>query len=105
MGDEGSDYYRSKKDVEKTYLRKKQIELGKRVFVVTTGAMTVVGFVVSLWFFIDMAIRQSLAGEINSVLEGQIYGYLIVTFILLGWSVIAIVWFRKIRKESVIIEV
>jgi len=84
--------------LEKSVYRKAAVrEKGKRVALVFFGSLAIVGFVVTLYFLIEMiVVSQQTVGIIN---EEYIYGFLIATVISFVISVITIWWYGKFRKK------
>ncbi len=69
--------------------------------VVFFGTIAIIGFVISFYFFIQMTDVGSVTGNVIGIKEGNFYGIIILVMISLLGSILAIVWFRKFRKDFI----
>jgi hypothetical protein len=76
----------------------------RRFFIVFTGSIAIMSFIISLVFFIQMTVSGYVVGKVIAMdfinVEGNVYGLLIITIISLIWTVQMLIWFKKlIRKD------
>ena len=84
------------RDLEKE--RKKRVF--RRFLIVFSGTISIIGFIVSIYFLIEYGIGGSVTGSVIGNAEGNVYGLVIVSVLFLIWSVRTILWSRVNLKVN-----
>ena len=75
----------------------------KRIFresiIAFFGTLSIIGFIVSFYFLMQMTDNLSVTGNVTGIEEGNFYGIIFVVLFSFIVSVSAIIWFRKHRKD------
>jgi hypothetical protein len=67
----------------------------RQIFIVFTGTIAIICFIVILGFLIRMYIDQIIMGDIVGMPESYIYGLIFVVLVSFLWTVQTLIWYYK----------
>ena len=89
-------YLRKNKQLSDEIVRQKAIKVGFVFF----GTICIVGFIICLGLLIEGLIFSNASSGVVGLDLGYLWGFVILIFISLSGSVIAILWLKFTEKES-----
>jgi len=94
------DYYKTQKEIESAEKKEIRKKIAKEFLIVFSGTISIIGFIVSTVFLIQMSIENNLTGRVIGNGEGNIYGLIILSILCLLWAIQMLLWFRKEKIEG-----